>query len=94
MIELKKTENGYILPVLVVPGAGRSRIYGEHDGRLKLSVAAPAEKGKANREVRRFLSRELGLRQCDVQILSGHTSRRKEVLLERASPRTLEAIIV
>ena len=92
-MELKKTENGYILPVLVVPGAGRNRIYGEHNGRLKLSVVAPAEKGKANREVRRFLSQELGLRQSEVRILSGHTSRCKEVLIERASPGTLEAII-
>jgi len=93
MIELRETEGGYIVPLLVVPGASCDRIYGEHDGRLKLAVAAPPEKGKANREVRKFLAEKLGVSRSDIQILSGRSSRQKEVLIERVSKSALDGII-
>ena len=40
MVKLTVTERGVRVPVLVEPGGSRQRLYGEHDGRLKLSVAA------------------------------------------------------
>ncbi|MHC4481572.1 MAG: DUF167 domain-containing protein [Planctomycetota bacterium] len=77
----------------VVPGAGRDRLYGEHGGRLKLSVSAPPERGKANRAVRRLLAARLGVNPSQIRILSGHNSRLKEVLIERVRSDALEAII-
>ena len=93
MIKLTVTESGLRVPVLVEPGAGRERLYGEHDGRLKLSVTAAPERGKANKAVCKFLAAELGVSKSQVHILSGHHSKLKEVLIERVSADALEAII-
>ncbi len=93
MVRVKEHAEGFVVSVLVEPGAGRDRLYGEHDGRLKLSVTAPPEKGKANKAVCKFLAAELGLRRSQVQILSGHKVRLKEVLIERVSRDALEAIM-
>ena len=93
MVKVKNRAGGVVVPVLVEPGASRDRLYGEHDGRLKLSVSAAPQKGKANRAVCRFLAAELGLSKSRIHILSGHNSRLKEVLIERVTSDALEAII-
>jgi len=93
MIKLTVTESGVKVPVLVEPGASRDRLYGEHDGRLKLSVAAAPERGKANKAVCKFLAVELGVSKSQVHVVSGHHSRLKEVLIERVPVDALEAII-
>jgi uncharacterized protein (TIGR00251 family) len=93
MLKAKETPEGLQVAVLVEPGASRNRVYGEHDGRLKVSVTAPPEKGKANKALCRFLAAELGLSKSQVHVLSGHGSRLKEVLFERVSRDALDAII-
>ena len=85
--------DGLAVAVLVEPGAGRNRLYGEHDGRPKLSVTAAPARGKANKAVCRFLADELGVSKSQVHVISGHHSRLKEVLSERVSRDALEAII-
>jgi len=45
------------------------------DGTYKIRVAAPAEKGKANAELVRFLKKELGAK--EVVVVSGQTDRLK-----------------
>ena len=93
MVKVTEKSDGLVVPLLVEPGAGRDRLYGEHDGRLKLSVTAPPERGKANKAVRELLARALGVPKSRVHILSGHTGRLKEVLIERVTPDALDAII-
>ena len=93
MVQVKDMPDGLAVAVLVEPGAGRNRIYGEHDGRLKLSVTAAPEHGKANKAVCRFLAGELGVRKSQVHVISGHHSRLKEVLIERVPRDALDAII-
>lgn len=93
MIELKKTRAGYVLPLMVSAGASRDRISGDYGGRLKVAVSAPPEDGKANRAVEEMLAEKLGVSRSCVHVVSGQTSRRKEVLVERAPKSALEAII-
>ncbi|MDP6107577.1 MAG: DUF167 domain-containing protein [Candidatus Brocadiia bacterium] len=92
-MQVRQTDEGAVVAVLVSPGAGRDELCGEHDGRLKVSVSAAPEKGKANRALCNLLARRLGVSRSQVSVLSGHTSRRKEVLVERAAPGALEGII-
>ena len=92
-MKVRRTQNGYVVPVLVVPGASQERVYGEHDGRLKVAVTAPPEDGKANRGLCEFLAEQLDVKKSEVNVVSGLTSRRKEVLIERVSKSALEAII-
>jgi hypothetical protein len=93
VVNVRQADEGVVVAVLVSPGAGRNELRGEHDGRLKVSLSAPPEKGKANRALCNLLARKLGVSRSQVSVLSGHTSRRKEVLVERASPGALEGII-
>ena len=93
MIKLKKTSSGYVVPILVSPGASRDAVRGEHRGRMKVAVSAPPEGGKANKALCRLLADELGIRSSQVRIVSGQTSRQKEVLVERVTSDALDEII-
>jgi len=44
---------------------------------LRVKVAAPPVKGKANKELIAFLAQKLGLSKGDLTIIKGHTSRNK-----------------
>jgi hypothetical protein len=93
VIKLKKTPTGYVVPILVSPGASRDEVRGEHGGRMKVAVSAPPEGGKANKAVCQLLAEELGTRTSQVRIVSGQTSRQKEVLVERVTTDALDEII-
>ncbi|MBI4889146.1 MAG: DUF167 domain-containing protein [Acidobacteria bacterium] len=51
------------------------------DGSIKLRVAAVPERGKANEEIVRFLSREFSIPRNHIEILAGATSSTKLVRL-------------
>jgi uncharacterized protein (TIGR00251 family) len=70
---------GAVLEILAQPRASRSRVVGEHDGRLKIQLAAPPVDGEANEELLAFLAGALGVRRGDVALLAGETGRRKRV---------------
>ncbi len=76
---LKQGDGTCELAVLVQPRASRTRVVGEHDGRLKIALAAPPVDGEANAALVEFLSDELGVRKADVALLDGETSRRKRL---------------
>ncbi len=54
-----------VLEVLVQPRASRTRVVGEHDGRLKIQLAAPPVDGEANAALIAFLAEALGVRRGD-----------------------------
>ncbi len=53
------------------------------DGTLKIDVAATPEDGEANAELMRFLAESFGVARSLVVIVSGHTSRRKIIRVDR-----------
>ena len=73
------------LRLRVSAGASRRRVLGVHGGALKLSVKAPPERGKANKDVLALLAETFGLATSDVEILSGETFPDKVVRLPLAS---------
>ena len=63
------------LKVKIIPRSPRSEFAGEMaDGTLKIRIAAPPEKGKANEELRAFLARHYGVPKANVEVISGHTA--------------------
>ena len=70
---------GAVLELLVQPRASRTRVAGEHDGRLKIQLAAPPVDGEANAALVAFLADALGVRRGDVTLLAGEAGRRKRV---------------
>jgi uncharacterized protein len=57
----------------------------ENKDYLKLSIKAAPEKGKANEKIIKFLASKLGLRQKDLEIVSGHTNSLKVVSIDNMS---------
>ena len=76
---LREVPGGVSLEILVQPRASRTRVVGEHDGRLKLQLAAPPVDGEANAALVAFLADALGVRRADVTIDRGDGGRRKTV---------------
>lgn len=76
----------------VVPRASRSGVAGEHDGALRVRVAAPPVDGAANEELVRTLARALNVAARDVEITSGHSSKLKQVRVMNAARERLEQL--
>lgn len=70
------------IEVHVRPGAKRTVVGGTHDGVLTVAVAAPPADGQANEAVRRAVADAFGLRVSAVEIVRGHSGRRKQLRLE------------
>lgn len=67
------------LAIKVVPGASRDGVAGWLGDALKIRVAAPPERGKANAAVERVLADALGVAPESVRVVAGATSARKTV---------------
>lgn len=78
--------SGTLVEVKVVPGASRSRVAGRHGDGLRVQVASPPERGRANQDLCATLAAALGVRPSDVAVVAGATSARKTVLLRTLSP--------
>jgi uncharacterized protein (TIGR00251 family) len=76
---IRDTSNGVEVDLLVVPNAHRSIVVGLHGDRVKIRVASPPEKNKANAAVIDLLRQFTGARQ--VEVTRGRTGRHKTVLL-------------
>ena len=66
------------LNVRVLPRSKRDEVI-EEDGRLRVKVTAPADKGRANRALVELLARHFGVRKGAVRIVEGERSREKVV---------------
>lgn len=79
--------------VVVTPGSSKYKVGKVHGDSIKVYVSAAPEKGKANDAVIKLLARELDVPMCDVQIVSGHTTKRKRICVEGASKQDVLKII-
>ncbi len=66
----------------VQPGASRTAVQGEHDGCLKLAVAAPPVDGRANDAIVKWFAKRQGVPRSAVRIAAGASARRKTLLVE------------
>ena len=93
MLRCTERDGSISFAVRVVPRASQSRIEGEHDGALRVRLAAPPVEGAANEELVRLLARSLGVPSRAVMIASGHTSRLKQVRVAGCSCAALESLV-
>lgn len=77
------------LEVKVVPGSSRTEIVGWLGDCLKIRVAAPPEKGKANQAVIGLLSDTLQLNENSITIVHGLASQRKVIEISGITPQQL-----
>ena len=90
MIKIVQQGSDVLVSVKVVPGSSRDRIMGELGDALKVAVAAPPEKGAANKAVCSLIARVLGIRAQSVTVDAGHSSPRKTVRIANADVATVQ----
>jgi uncharacterized protein len=92
MLKCSEQDGAIHFTVRVVPKASRSQVVGEHDGHLRVRVAAQPVEGAANEELIRTLARALNVPRRAVEILSGHASKVKHVRVHGAMKGRLESL--
>jgi hypothetical protein len=73
-LKVEQKNDGVIFGVKVVPGSSRTALAGLLGDLLKIKVAAPPEKGKANKCLVEFLAKQLGIKKKQISIVAGQTS--------------------
>jgi uncharacterized protein (TIGR00251 family) len=80
-----------LLDIRVQPGAKHDQIVGMHNHRLKIRIAAAPVKGKANKQLLKFISKMFKVHRTMIKIVSGETRRDKRLSIT-APQRLLEII--
>ena len=93
MLRYTETDGAVTFAVRVVPRASRSEVAGEHDGALRVRVAAPPAEGAANEELVRTLARALNVPTRAVEITGGRHSKTKQVRAAGVEARRLLALV-
>jgi len=82
MLFIQEDAKGIVFKVFIQPRASKDMIVGLHGDRLKIKVTAPPVDGQANKRCIQFLAKCLSVPRSTLQIISGHNSRNKRVLLK------------
>ena len=89
-LKITEVEGGVTFAVRVVPRASRNEIAGVHGDALKVRLTAPPVEGRANEALIAFLAKRLGVRNSQVEIVAGATSRRKKLRVIGLSGQAVE----
>lgn len=97
MVPWRTSTTGVSIALRVTPRGGRDGVDGIEqlsDGRsvLKVRVRAIADGGEANRAVLVLLAKSLGVPKASVSLLSGATSRLKQIAIAGDPARLTEAL--
>jgi uncharacterized protein len=92
MINHSAKDGKLTFAVQVVPRSSLSQIVGEHNGVLRVRIAAAPVDGAANEELVRLLARALGVRRGAVEITSGQTSKIKRIQVTGVKPSALASL--
>jgi uncharacterized protein len=85
LINCTEKNGALVFNVRVVPRASKSEIVGEMDGALKVRIASPPVDGAANSELVKLFSKTFGVSKSEVEILSGQTSKAKQIKISNLS---------
>lgn len=80
MLSIRESADGIIFKVFVQPRSSKNMISGLHGDALKIKLTAPPVDGAANAMCIEYLAKCLSLSKSSLEIVSGHSSRSKQVL--------------
>lgn len=82
----RDTPNQVRLAVKILPNAARNSVLGLVNDVWRIKIAAPPERGKANKELIEFLSQRLGVKKDNLAIIKGHTNQNKLIAVRGPGP--------
>jgi hypothetical protein len=74
------------VPFYVQPRASKTEVVGRHGDGIKVRVKAPPVDGAANEELIRFLAKRFKVPRKAVKLVSGSSSRHKQIAIEGMTP--------
>ena len=89
----EKGENRTVVLIKVLPRSSSNQIVGREEGVFKVKLTAPPVEGKANKALKEFLAKRLGLSKSDIEIISGERSRLKSVRIHGLSLKEVDALL-
>jgi hypothetical protein len=92
-MEITERQGAIEFRVRVIPRSSRSEIAGEHDGVIKVKLTSPPVDGTANAEIIKLFAKKLGVSKSAVEIVSGETSRTKQLRITGATAEALRTIL-
>ena len=78
---IKINPHGVTFKVFVQPRSSKNMISGLYKDSLKIKLSAPPVEGAANKMCIKYLAKCLEVPKSSLEIISGHTSRTKKILL-------------
>ena len=87
------SKDGIDLLLHCQPGAKVSRVVGEHGGRLKVALNAPAVENRANEVLIAWFAEQLSIPRRQVELVSGQTGRKKRVRLAGVTAQAVVAVL-
>ena len=88
-----RSDGSVVVRLHVQPGAARTAVVGRHGDALKVAVAAPADKGRANEAVLGLLAEALDVPRRAVALVGGATSRAKRVEVRGTTAEAVRAAL-
>lgn len=88
MTFIQEDIRGIILKVFIQPRSSSNMIAGQHGDALKIKLTAPPVDGAANKMCIQYLAKYLKIPKSSIDIISGHSSRTKRLLLRHGNDQT------
>lgn len=92
MIVVTEKSDSVVFAVRVIPRASKSEIVGEYEGAVKVRLASPPVDGAANAELIKLLAKRLGVPRSSVEIVSGETSRTKQLRIYGVTAEAVQSL--
>ena len=93
MIKIREMDGGIVVAVKVQPNSSKDRVIGVYGDKIKIAVTVAPEKGKANKAVIKLFAKWLGIKSSDIQVISGETSRDKELFIRNIIEEDLYKLV-
>lgn len=90
-LKITETPKHITIQLKVVPGSSRTRIAAVLGAALKVNIATPAEKGKANKELLEFFATVLDCPKSSLTIVNGQSRPQKKLAIVGLTPEQLLA---
>jgi uncharacterized protein (TIGR00251 family) len=80
-LTIRENSEGLIFQIRVQPRSSKNRVVGQYGDALKICLTAPPVDNAANKACRAFIADLLSVAKSEVEILSGHTGRNKQIMI-------------
>ena len=90
---IRETPDGIAIKIRVQPRSSVNKLAGIYGDALKINLTAPPVDGAANKRCLQFLAKTLGCSKSALEILAGHKSRTKTILLPYQAPAPSRTLI-